>query len=161
VLFRSVHAACHQGRAQGQPARRMGLLCFLHSYSLSVRASSRFRTLIRLRHRGPHASRRSHISFPSFQRCSVLPRSFGTSAGGLASCSPRRLGMPSDCFVRQTRAPGHEHSVEDDIEPTAATPNYALQRTAPVCHAACLRSHRASPPQSLSLGSLGVSSRLL
>src|SRR5260370_41377203 len=34
------------------------------------------------------------------------------------------------------------------------TPNRALQRTAPVCHAGCLRSRRASPPPSLSLGSL-------
>jgi len=34
------------------------------------------------------------------------------------------------------------------------TPNHALQRTAPGCHAGCLRSRRASPPPSLSLGSL-------
>ena len=48
------------------------------------------------------------------------------------------------------------------------TPNHALQRTAPVCHACCSpqslpRSRRASPPLSLSLRSLavaGTSSRL-
>jgi hypothetical protein len=41
-----------------------------------------------------------------------------------------------------------------------ATPNHALQRTAPVGHAACSpqsppRRHRARPPRSLSLGSFG------
>jgi hypothetical protein len=49
--------------------------------------------------------------------------------------------------------------------PTTATPNQALQRTAPVCHAGCshrlrpqppCRSRRASPPPSLSLRSLGA-----
>ena len=45
-------------------------------------------------------------------------------------------------------------------------PNQALQRTAPVGHAACVpqsppRMHRARPPLSLSLGSLGDATRIL
>ena len=47
-----------------------------------------------------------------------------------------------------------------------ATANHALQRTAPVCHACCSpqsppRSSHASPPLSLSLGSLGVATRVV
>jgi|GEM_PF-7013346 len=42
-----------------------------------------------------------------------------------------------------------------------ATPNHALPRTVPGRHVGCLRSHRAVPPQSLSLGALGGSSRLV
>src|SRR2546421_8578397 len=48
------------------------------------------------------------------------------------------------------------HSLMSVYSEANRTPNHALQRTAAVCHAGCLRSRRASPPPSLSLGSLGA-----
>jgi hypothetical protein len=55
----------------------------------------------------------------------------------------------------------HARTPHAGANPTR-TPNQALQRTAPVCHACCSpqsppRSSHASPPQSLSLRSLGYS----
>ena len=62
------------------------------------------------------------------------------------------LPVPSQRFGRQSAT----------LSTQSATPNHALQRTAPVCHACCSpqsppRSSHASPPLSLSLGSLGDS----
>ena len=58
------------------------------------------------------------------------------------------------------------YSPSMSLLPTAATPNHALQPTAPGCHACCSpqsppRSSPASPPPWLSLGSLGVATRHL
>ena len=117
-------------------------------------------------------------SFGGRRSLSVLSNAFGRrigwkaqplQPGGLCHALPTSRHRPL-----RPRRPFHN---------STATPNHALQRTATGCHGSCfsrsgvflsslittglgvlsaahLRSYRASPPRSLSLGSLGVTAHL-
>ena len=81
-----------------------------------------------------------------------------------SSVSTSRRFQSSLTFMRSADSPFWP-VVAWTFIPTTATPNHALQRTAPGRHACCSpqsppRSSHAVPPRSLSLGSLGVSTSL-